>query len=285
MRYSANISPRTFHFKEPAGTSRGVYTTRKSWFIELTSPDLPGRKGVGECAPLPDLSCDYTPDYADKLREFCDGFERSGEIDYANMLEYPSMLFGLETALAHLKAGTTALFDTPFSRGRKGIPINGLVWMGTYEDMLARMEDKISKGFRCIKLKVGAINFEKELDLVKRLRERFTPSEMELRLDANGGFTPDDALYKLELLSQYSIHSIEQPIKPHQWGHMAQLCRESPLPVDRHIRHVDDGLYAQHHKTGLHNPEALSSRWHVRHMQMDRGRTSERHRHVDNQRT
>ena len=231
MRYSANISPRTFHFKEPAGTSRGVYTTRKSWFIELTSPDLPGRKGVGECAPLPDLSCDYTPDYADKLREFCDGFERSGEIDYANMLEYPSMLFGLETALAHLKAGTTALFDTPFSRGRQGIPINGLVWMGTYEDMLARMEDKINKGFRCIKLKVGAINFEKELDLVKRLRERFTPSEMELRLDANGGFTPDDALYKLELLSQYSIHSIEQPIKPHQWGHMAQLCRESPLPI------------------------------------------------------
>lgn len=231
MKYRINIIPKTFHFKQPAGTSRGVYTVRQSWFLELTSPEAPGCVGVGECAPLPDLSCDYSSDYACRLRAFCDEFEREGDIDYQRMLEYPSMLFGLETALAHFNAGGTAFFDTPFSRGEEGIPINGLVWMGSYEEMLGRMEDKINQGFRCVKLKVGAIDFDRELDLVKRIRERFSASEIELRLDANGGFTPDEALYKLELLSQYSVHSIEQPIKPHQWSYMAQLCRESPLPV------------------------------------------------------
>lgn len=231
MKYKIEITPRVFHFKQPAGTSRGVYTERTSWLLRLTSSECPDRVGIGECAPLPDLSCDYRPDYAEVLRTFCDDFERDGEIDYLRMREYPSMLFGLETALAHFNAGSTRLFDTPFSRGLEGIPINGLVWMGSYEEMLGRMEEKIKAGFHCIKLKVGAIDFDKELDLVKRIRERFSPSEIELRLDANGGFTPDEALYKLELLSQYAVHSIEQPIKPHQWSYMAQLCRESPLPI------------------------------------------------------
>lgn len=231
MKYNITILPRTLHFKQPAGTSRGVYTERKSWFIQLTSPDEPGRIGVGECAPLPGLSSDYVADYGAVLRAFCDAFEQDGCIDYARMREYPSMLFGLETALAHFTARSTALFDTPFGRGEEGIPINGLVWMGTYEEMLGRIEEKIAQGFRCIKLKVGAIDFYRELDLVKGIRKRFSPSEIELRLDANGGFTPDDALYKLELLSQYSIHSIEQPIKARQWSYMAELCRESPLPI------------------------------------------------------
>ena len=131
MNYKISIIPKTLHFKQPAGTSRGVYTTRKSWFIELTSAAIPGRKGIGECAPLPDLSCDYSADYAERLRALCDAFERNGKIDYTEMREYPSMLFGLETALAHFNAGTTALFDTPFSRGEEGIPINGLVWMSS----------------------------------------------------------------------------------------------------------------------------------------------------------
>lgn len=231
MKYEIKITPRVFHFKQPAGTSRGVYTTRQSWLLELTSPDEPGRSGIGECAPLPDLSADYSPDYEETLSKFCRKFEQDGVIDYSTMRSYPSMLFGLETAQAHFNAGSTALFDTPFSRGEAGIPINGLVWMGSYEEMLRRMEEKINLGFRCIKLKIGAIDFDLELDLVKRIRERFSSQEVELRLDANGGFTFDEALYKLELLSQYAIHSIEQPIKPHQWGYMAQLCRESPLPI------------------------------------------------------
>ena len=231
MGYKVEIKPRTFHFKQPAGTSRGVYTERQSWLLILTSTDQPGREGIGECAPLHDLSCDYSLDYEDKLRAFCDDFEREGHIDYGRMSEYPSMQFGLETALASFEAGSFKLFDTPFSRGEEGIPINGLVWMGSYDEMLSRLEEKLSAGFHCVKLKVGAIDFERELDLVKRVREHFSPSDVELRLDANGGFTPDEALYKLELLSQYAIHSIEQPIKPRQWSYMAQLCRESPLPI------------------------------------------------------
>ncbi len=231
MKYKIEIDERVFHFKQPAGPSRGVYNTRTSWFVKMTSPEMPGRVGVGECAPLPDLSCDFISDYESVLRSFCDRFEQDGVIDYDAMADYPSMLFGLETALLNFNAGNAALFDTPFSRGEVGIPINGLVWMGSHDEMLQRIEEKIRLGFRCIKLKIGAIDFDSELDLIKRIRERFSSKEMELRLDANGAFSFDEALYKLEILSQYSVHSIEQPIKAHQWGDMAQLCRESPLPV------------------------------------------------------
>ena len=225
------IEPRTFHFKSPAGTSRGVYTTRKSWLLYATSPLYPDRCGVGECAPLPQLSCDDIPEYEKTLRALCDMVEQQGGIDYGILRPYPSILFGLETALLHLSKGSTLLFDTPFAKGEAPIPVNGLVWMGRHDEMLARMEEKIAQGFRCIKLKIGAINFEEELDLVKRLRDRFGIRELQLRVDANGAFTTDEVLYKLELLAQYGIHSIEQPIKPKQWGMMAMLCRESPLPI------------------------------------------------------
>lgn len=232
MKYKINITERILRFKQPAGTSRGVYDTRKSWFLELTSCDAAdGGIGVGECAPLPGLSCDDIPEYAKTLRALCDKFEQEGVIDYDLMRPYPSMLFGLETALTHFNAGSTRLFDTAFSRGETGIPINGLVWMGSYDEMLAGMEEKIDQGFRCVKLKIGAIDFEHELSLLRRIRERFSSREMTIRLDANGAFTFDEALYKLELLSQYAVHSIEQPIAARQWGNMAELCRESPLPI------------------------------------------------------
>ena len=143
MRYRIEIKERILHFKSPAGTSRGVYNTRRSWFLELTSDSIPQRKGIGECAPLSALSCDDVEDYGSILREFCDGFERTGVVDYDAMRHYPSMLFGLETALAHFNAGSPMLFDTPFGRGEEGIPINGLVWMGTFEEMSARIEEKI----------------------------------------------------------------------------------------------------------------------------------------------
>ena len=229
--YSIKITPRTFHFQHPAGTSRGIYTERKSWMLEMTNDDLPGRKGIGECAPLPELSCDDIPEYEKTLRAVCDRFEQEGTIDYPMMRPYPSMLFGLETALLNLQSGSDILFDNDFSRGKVGITINGLVWMGDYDTMLRRIEEKLQQGFHCIKLKIGAIEFEKELDMVKRIRERFSHHEVQLRVDANGGFTFDEALYKLELLAQYAIHSIEQPIKAKQWGYMAELCRESPLPI------------------------------------------------------
>ena len=239
------IEERVFHFKQPAGTSRGVYTERKSWFVEVEDE---GRRGVGECAPLPDLSCDALPSdiYYKVLRNFCDQTEQMGEIPYEQMRDYPSMLFGLETAFFDVrgkkKEGRNALFNTPFTRGEVGIPINGLVWMGSYEEMIGRMEEKLAQGFHCVKLKVGAIDFEQEMELVKRIRERFSFHEVELRLDANGGFRPDEALYKLELLSQYAIHSIEQPIKQKQWSFMAELCRDAPLPIalDEELIGVND---------------------------------------------
>ena len=221
------IEERVLHFKQPAGTSRGIYTERKIWLVRVTDGE---RVGVGECAPLPQLSCDDIPNYQEVLRHFCDEVERTGKLDVEAMRDYPSMLFGLETALLNLRNGQR-LFDTAFSRGEVGIPINGLVWMGTYEEMAQRIEQKLQQGFRCVKLKIGAIDFDHELELLKRIRERFGPREVELRVDANGAFPFDEALYKLELLSQYALHSIEQPIKAGQWGNMAELCRESPLPI------------------------------------------------------
>lgn len=234
------IEERVLHFKQPAGTSRGVYTTRKMWLVSLSDGN---RAGVGECAPLPDLSCDALPDelYVSKLNVFCRDLCETGEIDVEALRDYPSMLFGLETALLNLRNGGK-LFDTAFSRGEEGIPINGLVWMGNYDEMLQRMEEKLEKGFRCVKLKIGAIDFEQELDLIKRIRDRFSFHEVELRLDANGAFKYEEALYKLELLSQYAIHSIEQPIRQGQWAYMAELCRESPLPIalDEELIGVND---------------------------------------------
>lgn len=238
MRYE--VEERVLHFKQPAGTSRGVYTERKIWLVHLSDGE---REGVGECAPLPDLSCDALPDkeYKAVLEKACDRLCLTGELDGEALRENPSMLFGLETALLNLRQGER-LFDTPFSRGEEGIPINGLVWMGHYDEMLQRMEEKLEKGFRCVKLKIGAIDFEQELDLVKRIRDRFSFHEVELRLDANGAFSYEEALYKLELLSQYAIHSIEQPIRQGQWAFMAELCRESPLPIalDEELIGVND---------------------------------------------
>lgn len=230
-QYAVSITPRTFHFKQPAGTSRGVYTERRSWLIEITSTAQPDRKGIGECAPLPDLSCDASPRYEAILRSFCDRLEAEGQLDYDLLAPYPSMLFGLETALLHLQRGTTALFNTPFSRGEEGIPINGLVWMGTFEEMTLRIKQKLEQGFKCVKLKIGAIDFDSELAMVKLIRSQFSPSDVELRVDANGGFSPSEAPKRLEQLSRYGIHSIEQPIRQHQWEALAQLCQNPPLPI------------------------------------------------------
>ena len=262
--YKIEISERTLHFKQPAGTSRGVYTTRHSYYLTLTSDEMPGIEGVGECATLPDLSCDAKPEYAVTLRQVCQMVEQMGRIPYDMIRAYPSITFGLETAFASFfdaakklleivpaegassssemlkQKGVSVpagmenlvdLYDSPFGRGEEGITINGLVWMGTYEEMLARLEEKLQAGFHCVKLKIGAIDFFKELDLIKRIRDVYTREQVELRVDANGGFLPENAMSQLEALAKYDIHSIEQPIKQHLWPIMAQLCRETPLPI------------------------------------------------------
>ncbi len=241
MKYSIKIIPRTLHFKQPAGTSRGVYRTRQVWYLLLTEDGREGY-GVGECAPLPDLSCDARPDYGQVLAGICRAFEEEGRIDYEALRPYPSMLFGLETALLHLQAGSVRFFRTPFAAGQAGIPINGLIWMGNFEEMARRLEEKMRLGFRCIKVKIGAIDFDREVELLERVRQRFSPSEVELRVDANGAFRPADARQKLETLSRFHLHSIEQPIRAGQWKEMAALCADAPFPIalDEELIGVND---------------------------------------------
>lgn len=221
------IEERVLHFLQPAGTSRGVYTERRIWLIHVHEGE---REGVGECAPLPQLSCDDTPDYLQVLQEQCKKLEETGEIDMSSARHYPSMLFGLEIALLSLRHGLR-IFDTPFTRGEEGIPINGLVWMGSFQEMSQRIEQKLEQGFKCVKLKIGAIDFESELALLAKIRSRYSSSMVQLRVDANGAFTPADAMEKLERLSRFHLHSIEQPIRAGQWQWMSELCRNSPIPI------------------------------------------------------
>ena len=231
-RYHIEITTRVFHFKEPAGTSRGVYRTRTSRFVRLTCDDMPGIAGVGECAPLPRLSCDDVPDYDAVLRRHCDDVCARGSIDVDALRDWPSMLFGLETAWRQLHAGgSTALSATPFARGQEGISINGLVWMGDFDTMAARLEQKLAQGFSCVKIKIGAIDFADEIALIARLRDRYGSDRIELRVDANGAFSPTEALDRLRQLALYDIHSIEQPIMAGQWQEMARLCASSPLSI------------------------------------------------------
>lgn len=229
--YNIQITPRLLHFKQPAGTSRGVYNTRKVWYIEISSMENPSIKGIGECAPLPNLSCDDVPQYEEVLQQACSRVAREGNIPTESLRNYPSILFGLETALRHYETGSLALWDTPFSRGEAGIPINGLIWMGNFEEMYRQIEAKMEAGYRCIKLKIGAIDFDAELTLLKHIRSRFSVKDIELRVDANGAFSPAEAMHKLDALSKLDLHSIEQPIRAGQWEEMARLTARTPLPI------------------------------------------------------
>lgn len=229
--YNIQITPRLLHFKQPAGTSRGVYNTRKVWYIEISSMENPSIKGIGECAPLPNLSCDDVPQYEEVLQQACSRVAREGNIPIESLRNYPSILFGLETALRHYETGSLALWDTPFSRGEAGIPINGLIWMGNFEEMYRQIEAKMEAGYRCIKLKIGAIDFDAELTLLKHIRSRFSVKDIELRVDANGAFSPAEAMHKLDALSKLDLHSIEQPIRAGQWEEMARLTARTPLPI------------------------------------------------------
>lgn len=247
------ILPRTLRFKQPAGTSRGVYLTRRVWYVAV-SYRRGGRTafGLGECAPLHDLSCDFDANYEQNLARLCRELELSGSLDDDALRPFPSIRFGLETALrsaeASLRGDYLTLYDTPFTRGEAGIPTNGLVWMGTKDEMLARMEAKLATGSTCIKLKIGAINWPSELEMIRTLRQRFSKECVEIRVDANGGFGINVAQRRLEELAKYDIHSIEQPIRQGHWREMAELCRNTPLPIA-----LDEELI------GVNEPEAKRS--------------------------
>lgn len=225
-----SIHPYLLHFKQPAGTSRGIYKTRQVWYLHAFDPQT-GHHGYGECAPLLNLSCDDLPNYEEILRKHCQQVETEGKINYDNLRDYPSMLFGLETALQQLHSGSLQLWDTPFAAGKAGIPINGLIWMGNFNEMYQRIEEKMRLGFRCIKVKIGAIDFDKELELLAHIRQHFGPEKIELRVDANGAFLPSDAMEKLKALNSFHLHSIEQPIRAGQWEEMGRLCANTPFPI------------------------------------------------------
>lgn len=216
-------------FKFPAGTSRGVLLHKPSSFLIL---EKDGFTGIGECSTIPDLSIDPVDSYRDKLNELCRLLNEGTDPATIELDEYPSIAFGLETALLDLAAkGSKCLFPSPFTKGIAGIPINGLIWMGDKMFMEKQITEKIEAGYHCIKLKIGANDFNTELDIIAAIRRQFTSSDIEIRLDANGAFSPGDALDKLNRLSVYDIHSIEQPIRQHQPDAMAEICTKSPVPV------------------------------------------------------
>ena len=225
----AAYAPYRLIFKAPAGTSRGILLHKDTYFLKVWDESNPEVYGLGECALFKGLSREDTPLYESKLREMCQNIALGKSTDLS---EYSSLQFGLETALCDLSnGGRRVVVDTPFVHGETTIPINGLVWMGSFDEMSARIEEKLSAGFTTIKLKIGAIDFESELELIRQLRGRFSSETLTIRVDANGGFTPEEALPKLNRRAAYGIHSCEQPIKPNQWAEMRKICAESPIHI------------------------------------------------------
>lgn len=236
------FQPHTLHFRMEAGTSRGVLTERTSWILRLTDNEHPGIEGIGECGPLPGLSVDDLPDFRDQLASVCDLFnELDLEVFPFNLgiildqvvpVHLPSVRFGVEMALFDfLNGGQRIYFDSKFERGEAGIPMNGLIWMGSYAHMLEQAEQKLEQGYTTLKMKVGAISFDQECRILEGIRQRFSAEEITLRVDANGAFAPDDAMTKLNILSKFDLHSIEQPIRAGQTDCMAELCAISPVPI------------------------------------------------------
>jgi O-succinylbenzoate synthase len=216
-------------FKRPSGTSRGVMTTKETWFIVLEEN---GKKGIGECGILRGLSADDRPDYEEKLQWTCANIHLGKELLWEALIEFPSIQFGVEIAFQSLDSETPfLLFPSAFTNEEKSIAINGLIWMGEPAFMKQQIEEKLAEGFNCVKLKIGAIDFDQELELLRFIRANFNENKIELRVDANGAFDSNDALYKLSQLSEFKIHSIEQPIAKNNTDRMAELCMATPFPI------------------------------------------------------
>ncbi len=216
-------------FKQPSGTSRGVMTVKETWFLLLEEN---GKKGIGECGLLRGLSIDDRPDYESKLQWVCENIDLGKDFLWENLIAFPSIQFGIEMAFLSLESENPfVLFPSEFTKGSKNIPINGLVWMGNPDFMKQQIEAKLAEGFHCIKLKIGAINFEKELELLAGIRANYAPNQIEIRVDANGAFVSKDALLKLNQLAGFKLHSIEQPIAKNQHDRMSELCKSTPIPI------------------------------------------------------
>ncbi|WP_341215828.1 o-succinylbenzoate synthase [uncultured Wocania sp.] len=217
------------NFKQPSGTSRGVLKTKETWFIILEHNK---KKGIGECSVFRGLSIDDVSHYEDILKWTCINIHLGLEVLLDELKKFPSIQFGLETAFKSIESENKfELFPSDFTKSKASIAINGLIWMGSESFMKQQIKDKISAGFNCIKMKIGAIDFQTEINLIKSIRKEFSSKDIELRVDANGAFSKDEALGKLKILSELDLHSIEQPIKQGQVETMAKLCEATPLPI------------------------------------------------------
>jgi o-succinylbenzoate synthase len=240
---SYRIIPYVFQFKKPSGTSRGIMTRKKSWFIALSENEI---TGWGECSIIENLSPDYSNDlqYTKALEVFLESW-KNDQLNLDETAPFPSIRFGIETALLDLQqGGRQVLFDTPFTRGEQQIRINGLIWMGSTRSMREQIEEKLTAGFRCIKLKIGAMPWSDEYAILRDLRLAFSAQDIEIRVDANGAYSTQDAPQILNNLAELEVHSIEQPIRAGQWEEMANLCATSPCPIA-----LDEELI------GVHNQE------------------------------
>lgn len=230
-KLSARYVRRPLHFIKPSGTSRGILTEKPCWYLLINDND--GMQGLGECGPIWGLSPSTAENYEPQLERVCkliNDFPLLFEDGSLDM--FPSIKFGLEAALLDLATnGKRKPYPSHFSEGADSIRINGLIWMGGRESMLAQVNEKLLSGFQCLKLKIGAIDWASEMQILSGIREHYGPEQLELRVDANGAFKPEDAHVKLNQLGNIQVHSIEQPIKPGQWEIMAKLCQHTPVPI------------------------------------------------------
>jgi len=229
LTMKASYQKYILNFKQASGTSRGVLKTKETWFLIL---EKEGKIGVGECGLFKGLSTDDVPHYEEILQWTCLNIHLGLQVLLEELYKFPSIQFGLETAFASFKSEDSfKIFPSEFTRGTDAIPINGLIWMGSEDFMKQQIKEKLEAGFSCIKMKIGAIDFQTELQLLKSIRKEFSSKVIELRVDANGAFSPSEALEKLKILSEFDIHSIEQPIKQGQIEDMASLCEKTPLAI------------------------------------------------------
>jgi len=234
-----SYSKRVLHFNFPARTSRGALSEHTAYYLRLHDEQQPARVGYGEAAPLAGLSPDDRPDFEQLVAALCEQVTRTNytslRLEEAEALvpaTLPALRFALETAILDWQSGgQRQLYDTAFSRGEAGIPINGLIWMGDAAFMRQQIEKKLAEGYSCLKLKIGSLDFATELQLLAEIRAVAGPERLTLRVDANGAFAPAEASAKLAALAPFVLHSIEQPIRAGQLAAMAELCRSSPVPI------------------------------------------------------
>ena len=224
---TATFKQYLLEFKKPSGTSRGVLQTKETFFLEI---DENGKCGIGECALFRGLSFDDVPEYEEKLKWLCENINENSEILKDELLYFPSIWFGYEQAILNLKHGGNLYFPSDFTLGKSSLKINGLIWMGTAEFMQEQIEEKLKDGFDCIKLKIG-VDWKSEKKILEKLRAKFPAEHLELRVDANGGFTFEEAKVVLQELSDLQIHSIEQPIRSGNLEEMKILCARTPTPI------------------------------------------------------